>query len=130
MNEDGNKNPRTMHKASAKALPLPLDLVALSSSSDRDDEYQPGHRWICAVYLLVRHTGVEQELGGSDWRLAHRCVGGSCSLALGWGAGAMMRNSSPKEEKDTVKYVLCKQLFQTRECKFVQNFVNTRGSDT
>jgi len=28
MSQEGNKNPRTMHKGSAKALPLPLDLVA------------------------------------------------------------------------------------------------------
>jgi hypothetical protein len=39
MSEEGNKNPRTMHKGSAKALPLPLDLAALSSSSDDSDEY-------------------------------------------------------------------------------------------
>jgi hypothetical protein len=39
MTEEGNKNPRTMHKGSAKALPLPLDLTALRSSSDSDDEY-------------------------------------------------------------------------------------------
>jgi hypothetical protein len=39
MSEEGNKNPRTMHKGSAKSLPLPLDLVVLSSSSDGGDEY-------------------------------------------------------------------------------------------
>jgi hypothetical protein len=59
MSEEGIKNPRTMHKGSAKALPLPLDLVALSSSGYGGDEYQPGHRWICVVYLPVRRTGAE-----------------------------------------------------------------------
>jgi hypothetical protein len=59
MSEEGNKNPRTMHKGTAKALPLPLDVAALSSSGDGGDEYHPGHRWICAVYLLMRHTGAE-----------------------------------------------------------------------
>jgi hypothetical protein len=59
MSEEGNKNPRTMHKGSAKALPLPLDVAALSSSGDDGDEYHPGHRWIYAVYLLMRHTSVE-----------------------------------------------------------------------
>jgi hypothetical protein len=59
MSEEGNKNPRTMHKGSAKALPLPLDLAALSSSDDGSDEYKPGHRWIYAVYVPVRCTGVE-----------------------------------------------------------------------
>jgi hypothetical protein len=48
-----------MHKGSAKALPLPLDVAALSSSGDDGDEYHPGHRWIYAVYLLMRHTSVE-----------------------------------------------------------------------
>ena len=43
MSEEGNKNPRTMHKGSAKPLPLPLDLAALSLSGDGDDEYHPGH---------------------------------------------------------------------------------------
>jgi hypothetical protein len=59
MSEEGNKNPRIMHKESAKALPLPLDLVVLSSSGKSSDEYYPGHRWICAVYVPVRRTGVE-----------------------------------------------------------------------
>jgi hypothetical protein len=36
---EGNKNPRTMHKGSAKALPLPSDLEALSLSGDDGDEY-------------------------------------------------------------------------------------------
>jgi hypothetical protein len=57
MSEEGNKNPRTMHKESAKALPLPLDLVALSLSGDGGDEYQPGHWRFYAVYLPVRHIG-------------------------------------------------------------------------
>ena len=39
MSEEGNKNPRTMLNGSAKALPLPLDLAALSSSGDCGDEY-------------------------------------------------------------------------------------------
>jgi hypothetical protein len=39
MSEEGNKNPRMMHKGSAKALPLPLDLAALSLSNDGSDEY-------------------------------------------------------------------------------------------
>jgi hypothetical protein len=39
MSEEGNKNARTMHKGSVKALQLPLDLVALSLSSDSGDEY-------------------------------------------------------------------------------------------
>jgi hypothetical protein len=56
MSEKGNKNPRMMHKENAKALPLPLDLAALSSSGDDGDEYQPGHWWICVIYLPVRHT--------------------------------------------------------------------------
>jgi hypothetical protein len=59
MSEEGNKNLRTMHKGSAKALPLPLDLTALSLSGDGGDEYQLSHRWIYAVDLPVRHTGVE-----------------------------------------------------------------------
>jgi hypothetical protein len=44
MSEEGNKNLRTMHKGSAKALPLPLDLAALSSSRNGGDKYHPGHR--------------------------------------------------------------------------------------
>jgi hypothetical protein len=59
MSEEGNKNPRTMHKGSAKALPLPLNLAALSLSGDGGDEYWPSHRWICAVYLPVRCTNAE-----------------------------------------------------------------------
>jgi hypothetical protein len=59
MSEEENKNPRTMHKGSAKVLPLPLDLAALSSSGDGGDEYHPSHQWICAIYLPVRCTGVE-----------------------------------------------------------------------
>jgi hypothetical protein len=59
MSEEGNKNPRTMHKKSVKALSLPLDLEALRSSGDSGDEYQPGHQWICVVYLPVRHTGTK-----------------------------------------------------------------------
>jgi hypothetical protein len=39
MSEEGNKNPRTMHKETAKALPLPLDFAALSLSGDDGDEY-------------------------------------------------------------------------------------------
>jgi hypothetical protein len=38
MSEEENKNPRIMHKGSAKALPLPLDLAAFSSSGDGGDE--------------------------------------------------------------------------------------------
>jgi hypothetical protein len=56
MSEEGNKNPRTMHKGSVKALPLPLDLVAFSSSDDNGDEYHPGHWRIYAIYLPVRRT--------------------------------------------------------------------------
>ena len=41
-----------------------------------------------------------------------------------------MRNSSTEEEKDMVGSVLCKQLYQTWECKVLKNFVNTHGSDT
>ena len=48
-----------MHKGSAKALPLPLDLAALSSSDNNGDEYHPSHWWIYAIYLSVRRTGVE-----------------------------------------------------------------------
>ena len=48
-----------MHKGSAKALSLPLDLAALSLSGDNGDEYQPGYWWIYAVYLTVRRTDVE-----------------------------------------------------------------------
>jgi hypothetical protein len=55
----GIKNPRTMHKGSAKALLFPLDLAAFSSSDNGGDEYQPGHWWIYAVYLLVRRTDME-----------------------------------------------------------------------
>ena len=40
-----------------------------------------------------------------------------------------MRNSSTKEEKDMVGSILCKQLYQMRECKFLQNFINTCRSD-
>jgi hypothetical protein len=36
MSEEGNKNPRTMHKGSVKALPLPLDIAALSSRGNDD----------------------------------------------------------------------------------------------
>ena len=64
-----------MHKGSAKALPLPLDLVALSSSGDGGDEYHPSHWWIYAIYLRVRRTGVEHLLVGGDWQLARRRVG-------------------------------------------------------
>jgi hypothetical protein len=39
MSEEGNKNLRTMHKGSTKAFPLPLELAALSLSSDDGDEY-------------------------------------------------------------------------------------------
>jgi hypothetical protein len=39
MSKEGNKNPKTMHKESVKALPLPLDLMALSLSDDDGDEY-------------------------------------------------------------------------------------------
>jgi hypothetical protein len=39
MSEEGNKNPRTIHKGSVKALPFPLDLATLSSSDDGGDEY-------------------------------------------------------------------------------------------
>ena len=46
-----------------------------------------------------------------------------------WEEGAVMRNSSTEEEKDTVGSVLCKQLYQMCKCKFLQNFVNTRMSD-
>jgi hypothetical protein len=60
MSEEGNKNPRTMHKGSAKVLPLPLDLAALSSSGDGGDEYHPRYRWIYAIYLPVRRTDAEQ----------------------------------------------------------------------
>jgi hypothetical protein len=59
MSEEGNKNPRTVHKESAKALPLPLDLAVLSSSGKSSDKYYLGHRWICVVYVPVRHTSVE-----------------------------------------------------------------------
>jgi hypothetical protein len=59
MSEEGNKNPRTMHMGSTKALPLPLDLAALSSSSDDGDEYQSSHWWIYVVYLPVRRTSAE-----------------------------------------------------------------------
>jgi hypothetical protein len=59
MSEEGIKNPRTMHKESVKALPLPLDLAALSSSDDGGDEYYPSHQWISIVYLLVRRSDVE-----------------------------------------------------------------------
>ena len=31
-----------------------------------------------------------------------------------------MRNNSNEEEKDIVGSVLCKQLYQTRECKFLK----------
>jgi hypothetical protein len=48
-----------MHKASVKALPLPLDLAALSSSGDGSDEYHHSHQWIYVVYLLVRRTGTK-----------------------------------------------------------------------
>jgi hypothetical protein len=41
----------------------------------------------------------------------------------------MMRNNSTEEEKDTVGSVLCKQLYQAQECKFLPNFVNTCGSE-
>jgi hypothetical protein len=47
-----------------------------------------------------------------------------------WGAGAVMRNNISEEEEDMVRSVLCKQLvYQTRKCKFLQNFVNTCTSD-
>jgi hypothetical protein len=59
MSEERNKNLKTMHKGSVKALTLPLDLAALRSSSDDSDEYHPGHWWIYVVYLPVRRTGAE-----------------------------------------------------------------------
>jgi hypothetical protein len=64
-------------------------------------------RWLAACTLLSRGSHVVQH----------------------WGAGAVMRNISTEEEKYTVGNVLCKQLYQTRECNFLQNFVNTGGSD-
>jgi hypothetical protein len=39
MSEQANKNPRKMDKGSVKALPLPLDPMALSSSGYDGDEY-------------------------------------------------------------------------------------------
>jgi hypothetical protein len=39
LSEEGNKNSRTIHKGSVKALPLPLDLAALTSSGDGGGEY-------------------------------------------------------------------------------------------
>jgi hypothetical protein len=42
MSEEGNKNPRNMDKGSAKALPLNLDLAAVSSS-EHGGEYHLGH---------------------------------------------------------------------------------------
>jgi hypothetical protein len=59
MSKEGNKNPRTMHKGSAKALPLLLDLAALSSSDDGGNKYHLGHWWIYVVYLPMRRTGTE-----------------------------------------------------------------------
>jgi hypothetical protein len=59
MSEEWNKNPRKMDKGSMKALPLPFDPAALSSSGNDSDEYQLGHRWMCAISLPVRHTGAE-----------------------------------------------------------------------
>jgi hypothetical protein len=59
MSEEGNKNPKPMHKESVKALPLPLDLMALSLSDDDGDEYQPSHRWIYAISLPMRHIDAE-----------------------------------------------------------------------
>ena len=48
-----------MHKGSAKALLLPLDLMVMSSSGDGGDEYQPGQWWLCAVYQSMRCTDAE-----------------------------------------------------------------------
>jgi hypothetical protein len=42
MSEEGNKNPRNMDKGSVKALPLHLDLAAVSSSGN-GGEYHLGH---------------------------------------------------------------------------------------
>jgi hypothetical protein len=39
MSEEGNKNLGIMHKGSAKALPLPLNVATLSLSGDSGDEY-------------------------------------------------------------------------------------------
>ena len=44
------------------------------------------------------------------------------------GAGVVMWNSNT-EEKDTVGSILCKQLYEMWECKFLKNFVNMHGSD-
>jgi hypothetical protein len=40
MSEEGNKNIRIKHKGSVKALPLPLDLVALILNYNGDEELQ------------------------------------------------------------------------------------------
>jgi hypothetical protein len=47
MSEEEIKNPRNMDKESAKALPLHLDLTAVSSS-EHGSEYYLGHRCIYA----------------------------------------------------------------------------------
>ena len=73
MSEEGNKNPRNMDKGSVKALPLCLDLAAVSSSG-QVPPWSPVD--LCGP---VRHTGA------SAW---------STRLS------AMMGNSSTKEEID------------------------------
>ena len=59
-----------MYKGSAKALPLPLDLAAVSSSG-HSGEYQLCYRCFCAG-MLVRRTGTEHKLVGGEWQLARR----------------------------------------------------------
>ena len=78
MSEEGNKNPRNMDKEGAKALPLRLDLEAVSSSG-HGGEYHLRHRVdLCGP---MRHTD-----------------------AMAWSTrlSAMMGNSSTKEEADWV----------------------------
>jgi hypothetical protein len=47
MSEEENNNLRNMDKESTKALPLRLDLAAVSSSK-HDGECHLGHQWIYA----------------------------------------------------------------------------------
>ena len=54
-------------------------------------------------------------------------LGRSHSSVLG--SRGMMRYIGTEEEKDMVGSILCEQLYQTRACKFLQNIVNTCGSD-
>lgn len=57
MSEEGNTNQIKMEERSAKALPLPYDLAAVSSSEHAGLEWL--FKWRIRASVTVRITGVE-----------------------------------------------------------------------